>query len=247
MIIVVTILIINVVTVLTFYVLGVLPTIQLILLSVLAWVPVLIVMICYSCYFKNCCGYHYHDYYRSALLYSKGTSCNKWMLLQALLRNARAEGKTNTSSPAAQVPTAVDTGVQCRSFSERITSWVQTPAHQTFTEAVKQGTACYHLICHNLRLIVLHEHLERLMFLSCIQLVPSYINKQMELLSRFTDMFRLPNHIQYVQLSILWGFVLALEQCAHPPSAETEPVAMYDCFDILSTQGLMSHGGALYG
>ena len=59
-------------------------------------------------------------------------------MLQALLRNARAEGKTS-SSPAALMPAAVDEGVECRSFSERITSWMQTPAHQTFTQALQQG------------------------------------------------------------------------------------------------------------
>ncbi|KAL3152434.1 hypothetical protein ABBQ32_001484 [Trebouxia sp. C0010 RCD-2024] len=62
---------------------------------------------------------------------------------ESLLRNARAEGKPNSSSLAAPVPDTVDSGVQCNSFAHKLTLWMQAPAHQIFTQAVKQGRQEY--------------------------------------------------------------------------------------------------------
>ena len=78
----------------------------------------------------------------SVTIHSVVPTCVMHPCCQALLRNARAEG-TTSSSPGAQVPGAVNGGVQCRSFSERITSWMQTPAHQTFTQALQQGMVLF--------------------------------------------------------------------------------------------------------
>lgn len=88
--------------------------------------------------------------------------CHRLVLLRSLLRNARAEGKPNISSLATQLPDTVDSGVQCKTLAEKVTLWMQAPAHQTFTEAVKQGVGRSCSCASSCSCLFLQPHCHRL-------------------------------------------------------------------------------------